>query len=66
MRMYSSQNYQNGTVSTQVTDVGRGNESVLGVTVNLLICDRRGALYSVVYTSHSLILFLCNHHHIEK
>jgi hypothetical protein len=37
------QNYQNGAVSNQLTDVGRGRgESVLGVTVNLLMCDRGG------------------------
>ncbi len=36
-------NYQNLAVSYQLTDVGKG-ESVLGVAMNLLMSDRRGAL----------------------
>jgi hypothetical protein len=59
----SYQNYHNeaATVSNQLTDVGRrGEESVLGVSVNLFMCDRGAALYSVhdtcitTYTFHLL------------
>ncbi len=39
----SYQNYQNLAVSYQLTDVGKG-ESVLGVAMNLLMCDMIGAL----------------------
>jgi len=39
----SHQNYQNLAVSYQLTDVGKG-ESVLGVAMNLLMCDMIGAL----------------------
>jgi hypothetical protein len=39
----SYQNYQNGAVSNQLTDVRR-LESVLWVTVNLLMCDKVGVL----------------------
>jgi hypothetical protein len=43
----SYQNYQNGAVSNQLTDFGRGIGSVLGgVTVKLLMCDRNGVLYT--------------------
>jgi hypothetical protein len=41
----------NRAVSNQLTDVG---ESVLGMTVNLLMCDRGRAMYSVLAT-----VFLC-------
>jgi hypothetical protein len=35
------QNYQNGAVSNQLTDVGRGlGESLLEVVVNLWMCTR--------------------------
>jgi hypothetical protein len=53
----SYQNYQNEAVSNQLADVGRGwggGGSVLGVTVNLLMCDRGGALYSVLEFSNNL------------
>jgi hypothetical protein len=50
MRILSSQEVtkliRNGAVSYQLTHGGRGRES-LGKTVNLLMCDREGALYSV-------------------
>jgi hypothetical protein len=37
----SYQNYQNGAVSNQLTDVGRGlGESLLEVVVNLWMCTR--------------------------
>jgi hypothetical protein len=39
----SYQNYQNGTVSNQLTDVGRGG-SVLGVRVNVLYVTEGGEL----------------------
>jgi hypothetical protein len=38
-----NQNYQNGAVSNQLTDVGRGG-SVLGASVNVLMCDIGGGL----------------------
>jgi hypothetical protein len=45
------QNCQNGAVSNKLTGDGRGGgESLWGVTVNLLICDTEGALYSVPAT----------------
>jgi hypothetical protein len=37
---------KSGAVSNQLTDGGRGG-GVLGVTVNVFMCDRGGALYSV-------------------
>jgi hypothetical protein len=37
---------RNGAVSYQLTHGGRG-ESMVGMTVNLLMCDSGGALYSV-------------------
>jgi hypothetical protein len=43
----SYQNYQNGAVFNQLTDVGRAGGCVLGVSVNLLMCDSDGGLYSV-------------------
>jgi hypothetical protein len=42
----SCQDCQNWTVSNQLTEVERGL-NVLGVTMNLVMCDREGSLYSV-------------------
>ncbi len=42
----SYQNYQNGALRNQLTDGGR-ERVCWGVTLNLLMCDRRGAVYSV-------------------
>jgi hypothetical protein len=57
MRMLPSkevaQIIRNGPVSNQLTYVGR-EESILGVTLNPLTCDRGGALYSVQCTLHRL------------
>jgi hypothetical protein len=39
----------NRAVSNQLTDVGR-IDSVLGMMVNLLMCDRGSAMYSVLAT----------------
>ncbi len=35
-------------MSNQLTDIGRWWGEFIGVTVNLLMCDRRGTLYSVL------------------
>jgi hypothetical protein len=50
----SYKNYQNNAVSDQRTDVGGGDRVCGGVTVNLLMCDRR--LYS--HTPHSVFVSL--------
>ncbi len=47
----SYQNYPNGAVSNQLTDDEGSGDSVLRVTVNLLMCDRGGALHSVRCTA---------------
>jgi hypothetical protein len=58
MRLVSGsyQNYQNGAVSNQLTDIGRG-EGVFwgGDRVNLLMCDRKGVLYSVQYSVNASV-----------
>jgi hypothetical protein len=38
-------------VCIQLTGVGRGRESVLGLTVNLMMCDR--GVHCTLYTPHS-------------
>jgi hypothetical protein len=54
----SYQNYQNLAVSYQLTDVGKG-ESVLGVAMNLLMCDMIGALtVHIQYMPQSIIVSL--------
>ncbi len=51
----SYQNYQTGAVSNQLTSL-EGKEGLTEGrywgTVNLLMCDRRGALYSVPTGTH--------------
>jgi hypothetical protein len=63
MRVLSSQevikNNHNGALSYQLTYCGIERESMVGVTVNLLVCDSGGALYSVhaiVYYCHYINL----------
>ena len=56
----SYQNYQNGAVSNQLTDVGR-IDSVLGMMVNLLLCDRGNAMYC---TLCSLQYIVSLHKHV--
>jgi hypothetical protein len=41
----SYQNYQNGAVNNQLTGIRKEGRACWGVTVNLLMCDRGGALH---------------------